>query len=883
MWEIFTYGGGEFLVQIFNAVAAISSSNNYVSLIKISVTGGLIWVLFVASFEMRYAQGIQWFIAFMVIYNIMFIPKITIHITDRLNPSIQGSTIDNIPIGLGAVAALSSQIGDSITKMMEQNFSMPDDMKYQKNGLVFGAKLLRQIGNVRISNSSFASNMSSYIKQCVFYDLLLGKYTLDNLKKTNDLWHFITVENTPSPARALLYKSMIDPKSSDIITCSEATSRFNSVWGQEINSSYKILADKIFSSQNQIFNNQTIITMLPISYDYFFKISADSTNIMQQNIMINIFKDSATDFTAKGITDAYAAAKVEIQAEKSYQAIARQAEKWLPTLKIIFECLYYGSFPIIFLLMLLPNYKTILKSYFFSFIWLQSFAPLYAILNLIMNGVAKNNNLSASQLSNGTQAITLLTQNGILQVNHDISVMAGYLSMSIPFIALGIAKGSLNIANLATSMLNVPQSAAGTVAAEAVSGNINLGNVNLDSKSSNNVSQNRITSSPYIDDNAFSFRNEEGGFTTNYNNKIAYDQHQAFSNVANFDLNVSKNIEKNIQHSINYYKELSNDQSKSAENLRSSSYSKIIDNIQNQSKSEQNSDNYSQNTSQNLQKSVQIINSSIKETAKYFSIDETQAKNLIARISGGASLNLGNFFQIGAQISAEKNSRVANSLTNSLQDKERLTVSISNAYNEITSFNHSKNYVISNQKGENITSQIQADLAQAQKYETSSRNALRQAKIFSQTQTELTSNSLNINFNHKQDFLTNWLTKQDDYERQNTDGSYQKITNQRALEIVSDIDKQPLLKKYIAKYSNEITHKMNLEQINLKDNSADSFKITNPEQEKLDQEFLQNKDKITEQFQKTKTIDNSYLQNNNFANLPRRIQAKNLEKKDWDN
>ena len=50
MYELFTLGGGTYLVDLLNAVAAITSGGAYITLAQIAGVAGLAWVLFRTAF-----------------------------------------------------------------------------------------------------------------------------------------------------------------------------------------------------------------------------------------------------------------------------------------------------------------------------------------------------------------------------------------------------------------------------------------------------------------------------------------------------------------------------------------------------------------------------------------------------------------------------------------------------------------------------------------------------------------------------------------------------------------------------------------------------------------------------------------------------------------
>ncbi len=805
MWEVFTYGGGEFLVEIFNAVAALTNGANYLSLIKISLYIGLIWVLLIASFEMKYAYGAKWFIAFILIYNSLFLPKTTIHITDRLNPSVQAATISNVPFGLAFFASISSQIGDSITRIMEQNFSLPDDLKYQQHGMLFGVELLRTMQNVKISNSIFASNLSSYMGQCVFYDLLLGKYNLNELKNSSNIWHFLTVENQPSPARSVLYKDLVNPKNSEIITCLEASVRFNNLWNNELNNTISLLGKKLFGASPSVINNNQIIALLPVTANYFMDISSNSLDILKQQIMINSFNNTALDFTAKNLTDSYTAARAELQARSSYESISRQAAKWVPTLKIVFECLYYGAFPIVFLFMLLPTYVTTLKSYFFAFIWLQSFAPLYAILNLITSGIAKTNNLSASLLPNGEHALTLFTHSGINEVNHDVAVLAGYLSLSIPFIALGLAKGTLNVGELATSILSISQKAATDAAEEVTTGNISLGNSSIANYNLNNINQNRIVSSSLIDDHSFGFRNEQGGFTYSYGkNNLAYDQGQAISNLPMFNIKFSDNISKNLQKNIEGKKEQSAEYIKSRQKLLSNGYAQIISQAYNQNANNNSTNDYSSKSGFENNQSQHDIKNYVNALSHSNNISTTDAINLAAEmaakaaIGGDAGVLSAN---IGGNLSGNLSRNIAKNTSESSSESIQDSKNLNKILSELKDLLKNNNYHLSNNKGEDISDSVRAQLNEADNYEKRYSNNEREISSLTQSKNQIDSQALSIDRQLNHEFVTDFLPKQDDYSHSLNNGEFRKLGNDGALRIVSSNTPEDRL--MLSKYLNE--------------------------------------------------------------------------------
>jgi conjugal transfer mating pair stabilization protein TraG len=74
---------------------------------------------------------------------------------------------------------------------------------------------------------------------------------------------------------------------------------------------------------------------------------------------------------------------------------------------------------------------------------------------------------------------------GVQAVEQEVGAAAGYLMMSIPFLAFAIFFGAQKMAGMATSMLNVSQGAAIDTGREAATGNVSLGNTNMHNMSAN--------------------------------------------------------------------------------------------------------------------------------------------------------------------------------------------------------------------------------------------------------------------------------------------------------------------------------------------------------------------------------------------------------------
>src|SRR3546814_3932316 len=82
MLEVFTVGGGEYLVNIFNAVAAWSGGGGYRSLIRVVMVMGLIYSLLVVAFTLNYKAWLNWFLQATAIYLCLMVPRSEEHTSE---------------------------------------------------------------------------------------------------------------------------------------------------------------------------------------------------------------------------------------------------------------------------------------------------------------------------------------------------------------------------------------------------------------------------------------------------------------------------------------------------------------------------------------------------------------------------------------------------------------------------------------------------------------------------------------------------------------------------------------------------------------------------------------------------------------------------------
>src|ERR1700730_2963860 len=109
VYEIHTYGGGDFLVAVLNGIRLLLGGTAYLTLIKAMALLGLIifigWVVFSFRFQL------SWLLWFALAYMGFFVPKVDVAVIDHLQPG-NTQVVTGVPALLGYAGHLSSALGD---------------------------------------------------------------------------------------------------------------------------------------------------------------------------------------------------------------------------------------------------------------------------------------------------------------------------------------------------------------------------------------------------------------------------------------------------------------------------------------------------------------------------------------------------------------------------------------------------------------------------------------------------------------------------------------------------------------------------------------------------------------------------------------------------
>ena len=493
MLEVFTVGGGDYLVNTFNAVAAWTGSGGFKALIRVCMVMGLIYALLVTAMDLDWRAWFRWFLQSTLIYLVLMVPTVTVKVTDRVNPGLAPATVANVPIGLAAMASFTSQVSDYLTRTAETVFVMPAALNYSTGGFVYGARMWDKVRGFEIRDPVFKANLDGYLKQCAYYDILLGTKSLKLLSEAPDLWAELGVNAATN--RGMKYLTDTGAGSVDIEgkTCAEAWTLINNQWDAEINAYALPFAHTMYPKLTQAAAGAKLAADVPVVSQLLTGTAMSRNQFFKQKSMVDAFEAAQLDF-GNADADSFALQRADTQTRNAMTTAAEQGLIWIPVLAVVLTVVFYALFPIVFPLLLFPRTGiATLKGYFSGFFYLAAWGPIYVLIHaFIMDRlVSQTNALSAG-------SVNLANWAGIDAVNQDIATMAGFLMMSVPVLALMVMRGTMSVAHSLGSMLAPVQAGSDAAALERTTGNYAYGDVSYGNLNSENRQMSQWNTAPNL-------------------------------------------------------------------------------------------------------------------------------------------------------------------------------------------------------------------------------------------------------------------------------------------------------------------------------------------------------------------------------------------------
>ena len=531
----------------------------------------------------------------------------------------------------------------------------------------------------------FKMNFQEFIEGCVLINAQQGvPYTVSDLKTSTNLWSLISNKDGLSPI--FTFKYVYDNNTSDFLSCKDGVDNISEDMNAQMELTESSIANKIFPNYSDSLDKY--LTTHKTALDYLTTASKTASDNLTQAIMVNEIQQTVSNMSDK-ITP-YEQARVSIQQQNAYRIIGANANSWITNTKTLFEAIMYAIFPIVVLFVISPiGGIKILINYIMVFAWLTLWGPCFAVINMIANYSDK---LQTGEVFGS--GLTIGNHLDVITVQEQISSMAGYFSILVPFITLFVFQGLGAMSSLAHKLGGTMEGVANQVAGESSTGNISVGNTSF-----NNVGANKQDMSSFFKGQGHSATVSNDGLITR----------ETASGIKSYDAMSEMSSKLNTSFGLNE-SEVSS-LSNSVAEIESQSTNKAISNAVSNGFSVSSSDGYSRSHMDNITDSMSYTKNMSEDLSKSTGLSQQQVLDASAKIKGGMSI-AGFGAEFGGGISKSMTSSDAYKQLQSFAESEKFDTAFS--YMQKNSMDESISYTDSH--GNTKTSTVDEALRTAQDY-----------------------------------------------------------------------------------------------------------------------------------------------------------------------
>lgn len=514
--EYFTFpGNGEAVRAVFNGVATISGSTMMGGAMQAAALFGFLVTLAVAVFKLDLKDNFSYLFVVLFCWMGMMVPKTTVLITESGGYGYTGRqyTVGNVPVGLAYMGYFVSSFGQSITRKAEQVNHLPDDLNYSRTGMLFGTRLMENIREARIPDAQLTQDWALFMYQCSFFDMnLYHFYNVQDLAQSADILATLTHTNqalfTNVSQIASRRGNMLQYNGkSKTMTCNEAAKELKDrtrFYSKNYLPGY--IADRVFAGLGTnsagINRVNALVTLGNSSFQYLLDNARfDTLKNIEQAAMVEVIRQAGIingqrNRNPAAVQQAFA----QVQARNQYIAAQKTSSSmasWnLPLIRSAAEAILIGLFPFVMILAMLGGIMAfrLLSFYMMSMLWIQLWAPVASIINMIMTMNAKR--LFSVEAANGV--ITPGTGDTLLMAPADAQAAAGAAMWLIPVIAGALAMGGRSLMNGMMGMTSSAKSTGEAAGSQVGSGNYSAGNMNYNNSNANKHSLNPVYTDPQM-------------------------------------------------------------------------------------------------------------------------------------------------------------------------------------------------------------------------------------------------------------------------------------------------------------------------------------------------------------------------------------------------
>lgn len=454
-FSMYSIGSGRFLREVFNAVAMLTGTGDFIKAVAIAMLFSVIVVCLQAV--LRGGRSIAWehVLLGFILFGICFGSPSRVIVEDVYTSDVY--TVDNVPLGVAASGSMISKIGYGLTVLFETGFGSANrvtDLPYlstlkylviadqdASSGFMLDGLSTETGVDVRAS-------LGAYIKNCTVPALRIAKKDRASATQMNvqDLLKYGSEDNVKG---SVIYYWGNEGNNKKEVTCKEAYTELNSdVFSKITNDNVSSILNNSLQSMN---SGSTPNYQLTINdaFTYLDISTQEQQNFALASIITPIFQYAYQHFytRSEALADTMVAQALQ---QRNYQWVSEQS-LWATVvmpLMTFFEGFVYAITPFCAMLFFYGMFGLgLIGKYLQTLFWINLWMPIMAICNLYIS----------LSISGQLQGINLGSMDGVSTAVSTLQnqiATGGMLMTATPLLALMVVTGSTYAFTTLASRLN---------------------------------------------------------------------------------------------------------------------------------------------------------------------------------------------------------------------------------------------------------------------------------------------------------------------------------------------------------------------------------------------------------------------------------------------
>ena len=505
-WTLWAFGNGNVIYNLLYSAKGLVSSGGYMELVGFLSLIAIVTASVVASTNalaskklMATILGVWAFIA------IGLQETANVVVNDPVTGYI--NVVPGVPALVAIPPAVISEAGYKLTQLLEQYYTLPNDLTLSGGGgFDLANSLVNDETQVQVTSPYLRATVAAFTQNCIMPALASGRLSAAALVDSTALWTMNGQTGTLSQAEQSSFTPVYTGNSpgGTVIPCGPGgvgkpangatsptvtSSQYPSVTA---NNAYQYISDYFntaspdwLANTASTFANTSTYSWLGTElasaeqWDFGTSLTQSTGETISQAAAVNLMKPAMrAAAVASGDSPLVTSLAVSQGQQSQVSSWATSAALFRDLAGYIFSVLQafiLGIAPIILAVVVIPGAgKRILLSYGQVLIWLALWDPTMSIINYIVALYAQGQ-LGPTLGSSG--GFSMMNQSVITQMTSNMELAAGFLASTVPLITWGLVKGGLAFTDFVVGA--VGSSFATTAGAMAATGNVSMGNFSM--------------------------------------------------------------------------------------------------------------------------------------------------------------------------------------------------------------------------------------------------------------------------------------------------------------------------------------------------------------------------------------------------------------------